>query len=79
MKHSHLIVELNVTQKIKREYFDWAFYNNNILKLLEVCSNLTYYAKTFKFINMFPNIKITISQIMNHMKYTHTHIRIFHK
>ncbi len=53
MEHSHLIVESNVTQKIEREYFDWAFYDNNISELLEVCSNLTYYAKTSKFINMF--------------------------
>ncbi len=53
MEHYDLIIEPNVTQKIKREYFDWAFYDNNIFELLEVCPNLTYYAKTFKFINMF--------------------------
>jgi ABC-type molybdate transport system ATPase subunit len=69
MEHSHLIVDSNVTQKIEREYFDWAFYDNNIFELLEVCSNLTYYAKTSKFINMFPNIKRTRSQIMNHIIY----------
>jgi hypothetical protein len=67
MEHSHLIVEPNVTKiKIK---IDWALYDNNIFELLEVCPNLTYYAKTFKFINMFSNIKRTRSQIMNHMKY----------
>ncbi len=76
MEHSCLIVESNLTQK--KEYFDWAFYDNNIFELLEVCPNLTYYPKTFKFINMFPSIKKTRSQIMNHMKYiciyTHTQI-----
>jgi hypothetical protein len=40
MEHSHLIVEHNVTQTRKIKYFDWAFYDNNISKLLEVCSNL---------------------------------------
>jgi hypothetical protein len=35
--------------------------------------NLTYYAKTFKFISMFPNIKRKKSHIMKHMKY------IYHK
>ncbi len=80
MEHSHLIVEPNVTQKRKKEYFDWAFYDNNIFKLLAVCPNLTYYTKIFKFINMFLNIKITRSQIMNHMKYIDKKItRIFHK
>jgi len=69
MEHSHLIVEPNVTQKRKRKYFDWALYDNNISELLKVCPNLTYYAKTYKFFNMFPNIKRTRSQIMNHMKY----------
>ncbi len=68
MEHSHLIVESNVTQI----YIYWAFHDKNISKLLEVCPNLTYYAKASKFINMFPNIKIIISQIMNHMKYTYT-------
>ncbi len=38
----------------------------------EVCPNSTYYAKTSKFINMFPNIKRIRSQIMNHMKYIYT-------
>jgi hypothetical protein len=61
MERSHLIVEPNVTQKRKRKYFDWAFYDNNISELLKVCPNLIYYAKTYKFINMFPNIKITRS------------------
>jgi hypothetical protein len=75
MEHSHLIVEPNVTHKRKREYFDWALYDNNIFELLEVCSNLTYYAKTFKSINMFPNIKRIKSQIMNHMEYIYN----FHK
>jgi hypothetical protein len=68
-KHSHLIVEPNVTNIFIIIIFDWAFYDNNISKLLEVCPNLTYYAKTSKFINMFPNIKRTRLQIMNHMKY----------
>jgi len=45
MEHSHLIVEPNVTQKNIYIYFDWASYNNNIFELLEVCPNLTYYAK----------------------------------
>jgi hypothetical protein len=61
MEHSHLIVEPNVTQKRKGEYFDWALYDNNISKLLEVCPNLIYYPKTFKFIKMLPNIKKTRS------------------
>ncbi len=80
MEHSHLIIEPNVTQKIKREYFEWALYDNNIFKSLKVCPNLTYYAKTSKFINMFSNIKITRSQIMNHMKYIYTkNHKKFHK
>ncbi len=66
IKHSHLIVEYNVTQKNK---IDWALYDNNISELLKVYPNLTYYTKTSKFINMFPDIKRTKSQIMNHMKY----------
>jgi hypothetical protein len=72
MEHFHFIVEPNVTQEIKRKYFDWALYDNNISKLLEVCPNLTYYTKTSKFITMFPNIKKTKSQIMNHMKCIYT-------
>jgi hypothetical protein len=59
-----------------------ALYDKNIFELLEVCPNLTYYTKTSKFINMFPNIKKTISQIMNHMKYIHIYTKIaktFHK
>jgi hypothetical protein len=32
MEHSHLIIEPNVTQKRKREYFEWALYDNNISK-----------------------------------------------
>ncbi len=44
MEHSHLVVELNQTQ-FYFIFFDWAFYNNNIFELLEVCPNLTYYAK----------------------------------
>ncbi len=70
MEHSHLIVEPNVTQKYI--YIDWALYDNNIYEVLEVCSNLIYHAKTFKLINMFPNIKRIISQIMNHIKYIYT-------
>jgi hypothetical protein len=68
MEHSHLIVEPNVT-KIKLIFFDWAFYDNNISELLKVYPNLICYTKTSKFINTFPNIKRTKSQIMNHMKY----------
>jgi len=49
-----------------------AIYDNNIFELLEVCLKVTYYAKTFQIINMFPNIKKTRSQIMNHMKYIYT-------
>ncbi len=81
MEHSRLIVEPNVTQKIKGEDFDWAFYDNNISKLLEVCPNQTYCTKTSKFINMFSNIKKTKSQIMNHMKYIsiYIYIYIYHK
>ncbi len=70
MEHSHSIVEPNVTPNIY--IFDWALYDNNIFELLEVCPSLTYYAKPFKFINMFPNIKRTKSQIMNHMKHIYT-------
>jgi hypothetical protein len=72
MEHSHLIVKHNVTKKIYIYiylFFDWVIYDKNIFELLEVCPNLTYYTKTSKFINMFPNIKKTKSQIMNHMKY----------
>jgi hypothetical protein len=53
MEHSHLIIEYNVTQKRKKENFDSALYDNDIYELLEVCPNLIYYTKTFKFINMF--------------------------
>ncbi len=76
MEKSHLIVEPIVTQKGERKYFDWAFYDNNISELLEVCLNLTYYTKTFKFINMFPNIKRKIPQIMNHIIYIYKHKNI---
>jgi hypothetical protein len=43
-------------------------------ELLKVCPNITYCAKTYKFISMFPNIKRTRSQIMNHMKYIYIYI-----
>jgi hypothetical protein len=66
MEHSHLIAKHNVTQFY---FFYWTFFGNNISELLEVCPILTYWAKTFKFINMFPNIKRTRSQIMIDMKY----------
>jgi hypothetical protein len=66
MEHSHLIIEFNVTKKIK---IDWSFYDNNIFELLNVCPNLAYNEKTSKFINMFSNIKKIRSQIINHMKY----------
>ncbi len=77
MEHSHLIVEPNVihTHTHTHTYLfiylfsDWELYDNNIFELLEVCPNLTYYTKTSKFINMFPNIKKTKSQIMNDKKY----------
>jgi len=68
MEHSHLIVEPNVTSYIYIYIWLgslWQQYFRNIGGLLK--SN--YYAKTFKFNNMFPNIKKTRSQIMNHMKY----------
>jgi hypothetical protein len=56
-----MIIESNITHAHTRArthiYIDWAFSDNNISILLEVCPNLTYYAKTSKFINMFPNIK----------------------
>jgi hypothetical protein len=72
MEHSYLIIEPNVTQKRKRKYFDWAFYDNNNSELLEVYLNLIYYTKAYKFINMFSNVKRTRSQIMDHMKYKYT-------
>jgi hypothetical protein len=55
MEQSHLIVEPNVMQKIKREYFDWALYDNNIFELLEVCPNLTYYKKNLNSSTCFQN------------------------
>jgi hypothetical protein len=58
MEHfQYLIVDPNITHKIKREYFDWALHDNNIFELLDVCPNLIYFLKTSKFMNMFPNIK----------------------
>jgi hypothetical protein len=73
MEHSHLIFEPNVTQKRKKNFFWLGTYYNNIFELLEVCPNLTYYTKTFKFINRFQKfIKRKKSQIMNHMKYIYT-------
>jgi hypothetical protein len=58
MEHSHLIIEPNVTHTHTH-----TFYDNNVFELLKVYPNLTYYVKTFKFINMFPNIKRTRSQL----------------
>jgi len=72
----YLIVDPNITHKIKKEYFDWALYDNNIFELLNVCPNLTYFLKTSKFINIFPNIKRTKSEIMNHMKYIYIYTKI---
>jgi hypothetical protein len=43
MEHSHLIINFNVTQKRKKEYFDWAPYNNNVFDLLDIYPNLTYF------------------------------------
>jgi len=54
MEHSDLIVEPNVTPIY---IFYWGFYYNNIFELLEVYPNLTYYAKIYKVINMFANIR----------------------
>jgi hypothetical protein len=43
MEHlQDLIVDPNITHKIKRKYFEWALYDNNIFELLNVCPNLTY-------------------------------------
>jgi hypothetical protein len=39
----YLIIDLNITHKTKRKYYDWALYDNNIFKLLYVCPNLTYF------------------------------------
>ncbi len=57
MEHSHLIVEPNVTQKKIKKIIDWAFYDNNIFKLLEVCPNLTYYAKNLNSSTCFQILK----------------------
>jgi hypothetical protein len=38
-----LIVNLNPTHKISKEYFDWALYDYNIFELLDVYLNLTYF------------------------------------
>ncbi len=35
-----------IEQKRKREYFDWALYDNNIFELFDVCPNFTYFGKT---------------------------------
>jgi hypothetical protein len=43
MEHSHSIINFNVTQKRKREYFDWAPYNNKVFDLLDIYPNLTYF------------------------------------
>ncbi len=72
MEHSHSIINLNVTQKREGEYFDQALYNKNVFDLVDIHPNLTYSTKTSKFINIFPNIEITISQITNHIKYVHS-------
>ncbi len=62
MEHfKNLIVDFNITHIRKSEYFDQAFYDDNIFELLDVYPNLTYFNKTSKFINMFSNIKKTIS------------------
>jgi len=34
MENFHLIVESNVTQKKFKKKFDWAFYDNNISKII---------------------------------------------
>jgi hypothetical protein len=56
----------------KRKNFDCAIYYNNIFDLLKNCPNLTYFTKSIKVIEMFPNIQITRSQIMHYMKYIYT-------
>ncbi len=61
-----------IQHKRKKIKIDWAFYDNNIFELLDVCPNLIYFGKTSKFIDMFPSIKRTRSQIMNHMKHIYT-------
>jgi hypothetical protein len=71
MEHfEDLIIDFNITQKKRK--IDWALYDNNIFELLDVCPIFIYFGKTSKFINMFPNIKRTRSQIMNHMKHIYT-------
>ncbi len=64
-----LIINPNTTHKRSRKYFDWALYDYNIFELLDFYLNRTYFEKTSKFINMFPNIKRTRLQIMNQMIY----------
>jgi hypothetical protein len=66
MERSHSIINPNVS---KFFFFDWALYDNNILDLLKSYLNLTYCAKAYKFIDIFPNIQRTRFQIMNNMKY----------
>jgi len=46
---------------------DWAIYDIDIFNLLKIYPNVTFFTKTFKFINMFLDIKN--KKIMNHMKY----------
>jgi len=70
MEHSHSIINFNVTQKRKREYFDWAPYNNNVFYLLDIYPNLTYFTKMSKLIIIFPNIKRTnITNYKSHKIY----------
>jgi hypothetical protein len=57
MEHSHLIVELNVTQFLFIYLFDWGLYYNNIFESLEVCPNPNYYAKNLNSSTCFQILK----------------------
>ncbi len=72
MEHfKNLIIDFNITHIRKNEYFDQAFYDDNIFELLDVYPTLTYFNRTSKKFNMFSNIKKTIS----HEIYIHKKIR----
>jgi hypothetical protein len=55
-----------------KKHFDLTLYDNNVIDFLNTYPNLTYYAKKFKFINIFSNITRARSQIMNYIKCIHS-------
>jgi hypothetical protein len=77
MEHSHSIIDFNATKK-EWNYFDRAFYDDNVFNLSNIYPNPIDFIKTSKILNIFSNIKKTWSQAMDRIKHMHSKISCEH-